>query len=240
MGWAPHPSPQQLHFTHWSGDPPQRSWTMLQPTPCTFPFSLLFDSVLSFACPDSFTKSQENVISISKASDFGLPLAFCQQKVGFALRHSAFPTSARVLQDLVEQECLNNCDRWPGLREEITIFLLKFATLPWQGDASLHCLGLPRLRIKSALFFISPLAGSSLWFKSTFHPAWNVHFEGRGFNSLSLKTRQTQKEKESRSMLAVPGSVTWGWQGPSGQGHPLTPTTPQGLELLLNIQVLVL
>lgn len=126
----------------------------------------------------------------------------------------------------MEQECLNNCDRWPGLREEITIFLLKFATLPWQGDASLHCLGLPRLRIKSALFFISPLAGSSLWFKSTFHPAWNVHFEGRSFNSLSLKTRQTQKEKESRSMLAVPGSVTWGWQGPSaGRGRD-TPSPP--------------
>lgn len=127
----------------------------------------------------------------------------------------------------MEQECLNNCDRWLGLREEITIFLLKFVALPWQGDASLHCAGLPRLRIKSALFFISLLACSSLRFKSTYHPAWNVHFEGRSSNSLSLKARQTRKEKENRLILAVPGSVTWGWQGPSaswpGQGQPPQP-----------------
>lgn len=71
------------------------------------------------------------------------------------------------------------------------------------ATASLHCVGLPRLRIKSTLSFISLLLHSSLWFKSTYHPAWNVHFEGRSFNSLSLKTRQTQKEKENRSVLAV-------------------------------------
>lgn len=147
----------------------------------------------------------------------------------------------------MEQECLNNCDRWLGLGEEITIFLLKFATVPWQGDASLHCVGLPRLRIKSALFFISLLVRSSLWFKSTYHPAWNAHSEGRSFNSLSLKTRRTQKENRSilavpgRGGSAVPGSVTWGWQGPGlGRDSPPPSAALQGLELFRNIRVLVL
>lgn len=61
------------------------------------------------------------------------------------------------------------------------------------------------MRIKSALFFISLLVLSSLRFKRTYHPALNVNVEGRSFNSSSLKTRQTPKEKVNRSIPAAPG-----------------------------------
>lgn len=188
------------------------------------PFSLILFSALHVLADSQ--KAKKMLSPFQKPPISGSLLLSACRKWVLLKDTSAFPTSVRVLQDLVEQECLSNCDRWLGLREEITIFLLKFAILPWQGDASLHCLGLPRLRIKSALFFISLLAGSSLWFKSTYHPAWNVHFEGRSFISLSLKTRQSQKEKENRSILAVPGSVTWGWQGPSASWAGTAPSPP--------------
>lgn len=164
-------------------------------------------------------------ISVSKASIFTSPppqLSASTRRAGLALRHLCFlnfcKSSARVSGAGV---CLNNCDRLPGLREEITIFLLKFAAVPWRGDATLRRMGLPRLRIKSALLFISLLVRSSLWLKSSDRPALNVNAEGRSFNSSSLQTKQTPQEKVRRSMPG--GCGTCGskcHRGRQGPGEP--------------------
>lgn len=196
-----------------TGSPSQRSWTVLQPFSFLPSLLLKWYSVWSFVHPDLIAKKkQRKRISISKAPVFLSPPLCFRQASGWALNHLYFPNLSESFARVSEAGVrLNNHDRWLGLREEITIFLLKFAAAPQQGDAARPAWDSQAENELSTLLYFS--SRSALCFKITYHPALDVNMEGRSFNSSLLKTRQSLKEK-ANSSIPIP------WSRPAG--HPLS------------------
>lgn len=85
MRWGGHLTQSSLEW----GPSPQELDHVRAHTPPLFLFSSLL--ILFSALCILIHKKPSKCISVLKTPDFRLPPAFCQHKVGFALRHLSFP-----------------------------------------------------------------------------------------------------------------------------------------------------